>query len=51
MSNREAADYAQNALLLANASIIQLVLGYRPTEALTAQAREAPAGAALPSLR
>ena len=50
-SNREAADFAQNSLLLANASIIQLVLGYRPTEALTAQLREPADGAAFLSLR
>jgi protein tyrosine phosphatase (PTP) superfamily phosphohydrolase (DUF442 family) len=50
-SNSEAADYAQNALLLANESIVQLVLGYRPTQSLTADIGEAAAGAAFPSLR
>ncbi|MBV8370981.1 MAG: hypothetical protein JO036_18870 [Candidatus Eremiobacteraeota bacterium] len=48
--NAEAADYAKNALLLANGTIIDRVLGYRPTAALTAQLQETAAGAA-PSLR
>jgi protein tyrosine phosphatase (PTP) superfamily phosphohydrolase (DUF442 family) len=51
VSNREAADYAKSALLLANESIVKLVLGYQPTEALTAQIGEAAAGGAFPSLR
>ena len=50
-SNREAADYAKNALLLANESIVKLMLGYRPAESLRAHVAEAAAGATFPSLR
>jgi protein tyrosine phosphatase (PTP) superfamily phosphohydrolase (DUF442 family) len=39
--NPDAADYASNCLLLANPNMIELVLGYRPPQAVADQIREA----------
>ncbi len=50
-TNADAAEFAQNQLLLANAQIIALVLGYRPSPADVAPIRDAAATASFPSLR
>ena len=41
LSNSDAVDYATNALLLANASMIALVQGYAPPQSMTAQIQAA----------
>jgi protein tyrosine phosphatase (PTP) superfamily phosphohydrolase (DUF442 family) len=43
LSNSDAADYAENCLLLANPNMVELVLGYRPPPAMAEQIRKSAA--------